>query len=268
MKVPEGGWTAQTFREHGAMLITELVASASRVKRQSGSLIGRAAAKVFQRQADDLVRIARSRIGFRRVETAPLNLESQLALWMGALDQVAKEFPVETIKELLPEIQRSMKLGYDKTGALLGNKVRDVADDTILIRSDKIAKRITSISETTRDKFRTVITRELEDGTPPAALAEKLRSEFVDFNRARLNTIARTESMMAWNEGSVTAFQESTTILEVDVIGCMAREKGSPTYRGESTCNIAGVPVEDCHLLDFHPNHTGTMVPSKFKSGN
>ena len=48
-------------------------------------------------------------------------------------------------------------------------------------------------------------------------------------------------------------------------IGCEAREAGSPTYRGESTCNIEDVPVSDADKLRFHPNHTGTMVPSKFR---
>ena len=55
-------------------------------------------------------------------------------------------------------------------------------------------------------------------------------------------------------------------ITHVSVIGCEAREPGSPQYRGESTCNIQDVPINDADKLEFHPNHTGTIVPSRFRN--
>ena len=103
----------------------------------------------------------------------------------------------------------------------------------------------------------------------PASCANKrnrpLDEALPAFNASRINTIARTETNNAWTRGSVASFQESTTLSHVSVIGCEAREPNSPQYRGESTCNVQDVPVEDAGLLDFHPNHTGTIVPSRFR---
>jgi hypothetical protein len=54
------------------------------------------------------------------------------------------------------------------------------------------------------------------------------------------------------------------TILTVSVVGCQMREPKGPVFHGESTCNIEEVSVYDMDLLEFHPNHTGTIVPAEF----
>ena len=97
-----------------------------------------------------------------------------------------------------------------------------------------------------------------------AETAKYLRGNFPERSRNRISTIARTELGQAADEGRKQSMKDLGTVTHVSVIGCEAREAASPTYRGESTCNIEDVPIGDMDTLEFHINHTGTIVPSRF----
>jgi hypothetical protein len=121
-----------------------------------------------------------------------------------------------------------------------------------------------------------VIRSSIADGHTVAETAKVLEERMPKIAAARIRTIARTETMMAWTEGSIASLQQSGVVTHVSVIGCESREEGSwgrPSfqqfmYRGEGTCNIQDVPIADAHLLNFHPNHTGSVVPSRFKEAD
>src|SRR5437588_11165492 len=87
----------------------------------------------------------------------------------------------------------------------------------------------------------------------------------------RALTIARTELNSAWSLGAANSFLQSETLTHISVIGCEAREPRSPHFLGESTCIYPDLPV---HQLDeflaigFHPNHTGNLVPSRFRNAD
>jgi hypothetical protein len=145
----------------------------------------------------------------------------------------------------------------------------------LFTRARHIAERIVDINETTRARTETFIKRNLEIGLHPTALAEKLASEMDAFNKTRALTIARTESNRAWTQGTVEAMKEVGTVTHMSIIGCTSREEDrwdsasyqQFMYRGESTCNAQDVPIGDMDGLNFHPNHGGTPVPSRFMEG-
>ena len=81
---------------------------------------------------------------------------------------------------------------------------------------------------------------------------------------SRLTTLARTEGSRAVDEGVKEAVKSSGIVSHMSVIGCKAVEPNIPTYRGEPTCNIEDVPTVDVDMVEFHVNHTGAWVASRF----
>lgn len=82
---------------------------------------------------------------------------------------------------------------------------------------------------------------------------------------SRLNTIARTEGGRAIDEGMKESAKVSDILTHMSVVGCQAIEPNIPTYNGIPTCNIEDVPVQDLDMVEFHINHTGAFVASRFK---
>lgn len=82
---------------------------------------------------------------------------------------------------------------------------------------------------------------------------------------SRLTTIGRTEGGRAVDEGIKEAAKRSDIVSHLSVIGCKAIEPNIPTYNGIPTCNIEDVPVEDVDTVEFHINHTGAWIASKFR---
>ena len=81
---------------------------------------------------------------------------------------------------------------------------------------------------------------------------------------SRLTTIARTEGGRAVDEGLKETLKNSGTVSHCSVVGCMSIEPKIPTYNGIPTCNIQDVPVIDVDAVEFHINHTGLWVPSRY----
>ena len=89
-----------------------------------------------------------------------------------------------------------------------------------------------------------------------------MRQELPALNR-RIPTIARTEMGMAADEGAKASMVNSEVVTHCSVIGCES-STDHPTLG--INCNIENVPIEDVDKIEFHINHTGTWIPSKFKS--
>jgi HK97 family phage portal protein len=135
----------------------------------------------------------------------------------------------------------------------------------------EIAKRVNTMRETgprvnefTRELLGRTIANGIEAGENQAEIAKRIQAEMDDYNTSRPLRIARNEIAEAYRQGARVGMKQGQVITHVSVVGCEDREPNSPTYRGESTCNIDDVPMEDVDQLNYHVNHTGMEVPSKF----
>lgn len=265
LRLPEDGWSAAEFARSGRLLITTLHRLAIMTQRKAAPHVARIAKAIMRRQMQEVVAIATRHIRPGKSGLVDIMLPDHAAVWMRALNDVFQNAGIEATIELMPPIQSVMGQGYSKTGALLVQEADAAAHQRLATESRDIARRITGLNDTTRNQFERVIGSAIRDELSLSDTARQLVENFPDMSSSRILTIARTELNNAWTRGSVVSLQESETVTHVSVIGCQAREERSPQYRGESTCNIEDVPVFDAHLLEFHPNHSGVLVPSRFR---
>lgn len=274
--IPEGPWSADKFRRHGVALIRLLTYTAKVVQRKAKPVIHRAAGAVFRKQLDRIVALAMRKAEARGLKTVAVEIGYQEDLWAEAIQEVIDEDRLELVLELVPPIQSVMAQGYSKTATMLGMGTEAASPSLIASRARSVATRITKISDTTRKQFERVVRQAIEEGDTVVETAKRLKKEMPQINARRQEVIARTETMMAWTEGSVASMQNSGVVTHVSVVGCESREEeswGRPsfrqfTYRGEGTCNIQDVPIADADKLQWHPNHTGAVVPSRFKEAD
>ena len=270
--VPDDGWNAREFARQGGQLIAASRRIAVVVQRRAFPYLAGKVKAMIRRQVEKVIhRVAASipkSVSGQKDPFVDITVRANEELWVRAINEVFQEAGIEAIAELTPPIQSVMGQGYSRTNMLLGQTDRSEAAVNIVRKANEIAGRITKIDETTRDLFRRIINRGVADGIPPIELAGKLRADIDGLTGYRSNMIARTELSNAWTEGSASSFMESDVVTHVSVIGCLFREPKSPQYRGESTCNIEDVPIgELTALMDvgWHPNHTGTLIPTGFK---
>lgn len=269
--LPKEGWNAQTFALHGGPMILALARVAKITQRKAAPALANKAKAMFKKQVTKVNALVlkwaaqAGTTGGKAPRTVTLDLPQNAELWVEAMNEVFKDAGLEAVATVMPTVQSIMAQGYSKTSLILGQDPDEVSR-LVAIQSKAIARRITNISETTRERIMLRVVDSIESGLTVAETAAAIESAAPQIYGNRALTIARTELNNAWTKGTVMAMQESETITHVSVIGCEAREASSPTYRGESTCNIADVPIADADSLEFHPNHTGNIVPSRFRN--
>lgn len=287
LKVPPDGWHAGTFDRHGAKLIKAIVRLQRVTYKKAVPHVARKAMEVFQGQLKDVVAKVLKRAGKKDLDLSgvsadpnqvsiEISMASQEALWAQAIQEVFSETSGELVVDLIPPIHSVMGQAYNRVSVLMGQEASQAGNALIARQAQGIASKIVNINDTTREMFQQAIRGAIDDGLSVTETASRLEQVMTGFNRTRINTIARTELSRAFTKGSIAAFQESDTLTHVSVIGCESREEdrwGTPSYqqfmyRGESTCNIQDVPVDDADKLNFHPNHTGTMIPSRFDNAD
>lgn len=118
----------------------------------------------------------------------------------------------------------------------------------------KLGKRIKGINDTTLNQLDTSLNEGLSNGESIPDL--KKRVQKIMTNRAgwEATRIARTESAFAYDRGAIYGY-DLAGVKFLDVIGCTMIEP-------EWDCGRTNVPISEAYGLDFHPNHTGTVVPS------
>lgn len=269
IEIPESGWTGEQFARQGRLLILTIARLAKLTQRRAAPYVARKANDLFRRQVDRVIERVVTHPSIRsakRNHLIDILLPQHEQLWAQAIDDVFATAGIEAVTELIPPIQSVMGQGYSRVGILLAQEAEPDVNPRIARNAREIAQKITRINDTTRTAFNRLIRQSIEEGLTVSETAQRIREQLPKINANRSLTIARTELNNAWTQGAVTAYQQSKTLTHVSVIGCEAREPGSPTYRGESTCNIQDVPVQDAHTLQFHINHTGTIVPSRFRN--
>jgi len=274
--VPKGGWTAGTFASHGHLLILTLTRVAKIVQRREAGPVMAKLHKVFTNQLNQVMHRAQSRAGTRAAKAdveVHLTFEQNSAIWAQALKEVFEATHRDIAVELMPNIQSVMAQGYSKVNVMLGSNGKEDASAAIATRARGVADKITRINDTTRAQFDRIIRDSVADGHTGSETARHLHDTFTMMESPRIVAIARTELANAWSDGAKQSFRDEPSITHVSVIGCESREEdrwGDASfqefmYRGEGTCNIEDVPIADVDALNFHPNHTGVIVPSGFR---
>lgn len=280
LTIPKEGWNRATFIRNGLPMIRAMHRTAQIVTKQNTAHVARLASELFHVQLSEVLsRFLNIDRAFHGGRSATKKEPDPLEIFVGAdknlllniLSQVLGNSAPAIRAKVLPPVQSVMAQGYAKTSALLGQVAEDHSVG-LQIRSRRLAEKITGLSDRTRNKFENLLTEAVDNKLSVVETVRKIQKEIPKFNAARAITIARTELGNAWTQGALQSFKESSTITEVSVIGCDSREEerwSQPSYqqylyRGESTCNIQDVPIGDAEKLNFHVNHTGTIIPSAF----
>jgi len=281
LHIPKDGWRAHTFRLFGHSMIMTMHRVALITQRQQQAEIVRVAVRIFKEQMEEMLKrflnrsplaVTRSvKVGFE-LSSGDIFLHAHEALMLDVLNQVLKETGEKVTAKILPGMQSTLAQGYSKTSALLAQTTEVRNNPAFQRRARQLASRITNISDTTRKRLETILKTAVNEQLSVADTVKMIRTKLPKIQANRALTIARTELNHAWSEGAKQAFKESQTLTHVSVIGCESREAdrwGTPAYepymyRGESTCNAQDVPVADLDKLQWHINHTGTVIPSGF----
>lgn len=256
------GWTANRFAAEGERLIRNLFGSARVTTRVAEAQTAKKLYAVYADLADRLANI----IG-KKSAKAPIG-----DLWSRAIEEELQAAGFDAAAIIQGTATELAQISRDVTFRLLDLEDRGLRA-SVALNSGELARRITQINETTRHNVRRLLQQAIERSDTVKEVADALRGRMRTWAENRVRTVARTETMLAWNEATAKSMQASSVVTHVSVIGCESREEerwGSPSYQqfmyeGESTCNIRDVPVEDADKLRFHPNHTGCMVPSRME---
>ncbi|MBU1666774.1 MAG: hypothetical protein KKG92_15485, partial [Gammaproteobacteria bacterium] len=185
-------------------------------------------------------------------------LDSEKSLVFDRKLSVGDIFDADAERKLL---QKELKKGHigvilraiqDTNGALGTEVDPSTSNPQVTARVGKMANRSRLITNTTMEKIQNTIKDGLDAGDSIGDLKKRVESVFDIARGYRAEMIARTESAKAYDMGSILSYDEAG-IEFVDVIGC---------EDNETDCNSRHVPIGEADQLEFHPNHTGVIVPS------
>lgn len=139
----------------------------------------------------------------------------------------------------------------------------------------QLGQRVTRVNQVTKELIRQSITTSVNDGLGVVETAQNLRTLGLDeYYANRALTIARTETRLAYSEGSRISFVD-LQVEKFDVVGCVGtlagtNELGLSASYGDFTetvgsCGVLDVPMNllDSVVLIHHPNHSGVEVPTE-----
>lgn len=109
-----------------------------------------------------------------------------------------------------------------------------------------------------REEIRALLQTSIDEGMSISELKSSLQEYFKTLNGRdawRAQRIARTEASYAWDQAAEIGYRD-IGVTTVDVIGC---EDAHEPW----DCNKSGFSISEVPNLNFHPNHTGTVVPSQ-----
>jgi HK97 family phage portal protein len=141
----------------------------------------------------------------------------------------------------------------------------DLANPNVRQVLRDLATRIVGINETTRQDVRRVVAEAVDEGVTPQGLADKLRGLFQETYLNRSITVARTESMRAFNLGSTAGYQQTGKVNEVQLLD--NAEHGDYDGDGDGlTCAQRDgmiVPLDEVsrHVDGTHPNCQLAVAP-------
>lgn len=280
---PEGGWTQESYLEVARELMLSMHNASSRFRARMLSPVLKEVNGVFERQLRNVIRFALNgnrQSGNRDVkaevatQVKPETVQTEDStlgdafLWAAAIAAAFSIPDPETQLRLRPSIEATVLRGYNTSARHLGTSEISGLTPTLRRGVNEIAINLSRIDSHSQELMERIIQRSISEGLNISETANALSQEFPKYSSYRKVNVARTELNNAYNAGVKEAIASSGNVTHVSVIGCRAREVNSPRYAGVSTCNISFVPIHDMQLLTFHPNHTGSIVPSAFRNAD
>lgn len=276
--LPRSAWDAERFAREGERLIMMFFRGGKIIMRTAEAQLRKRLQKIYGALAKRIPEVVGKSAHAKHVirpQQYEIELGSLEFLWREAIQAELEQAGLAVQTTVSNATNNTFDLGRDYCLRVLGldddGLRQSVARDSL-----ELARRITGINESTRDSVRALLQSAINSSNTVVEVADKLRTALRDWSETKVRTVARTETMLAWNEATAKTMLASGVVTHVSVIGCESREEERwrhPSYqrfmyRGESTCNIRDVPVEDAPKLNFHPNHTGCMVPSRIRSAD
>ncbi len=272
-KVPEGGWTQEAFEtEEGYKLNQDILAVTNAAKLKGSRMLTTKLSKVLKNQVKAVIarvkQSARVSYGIKGLKIA-INPEAHEQLWAEAIEaELGREAVVEVERTVIPVMQSVSDDILAKTSVLLGFDGGAVIERVQRERVSEIARYVSGIPETTRNRMRAIVSRALDDSlTVPETIA-RMNKSIPSLSTSRVPTIVRTELGRAADAAISRSMRSSGVVTHMSVVGCEKIEPNIPTFRGVPTCNIINVPVDFSGSVEFHINHTGTWVASAFVRAN
>ena len=239
-----------------------ILLASRRIRSVVGHGMERELRKYFADQRDRIIRFLEKSfdrtVGRRSISQAVTKAGTSNYDW-GAddtlIDGTARKFQDRTISATI-----------DVLGQLTGTRLPDDAPRLVGPRA-RLGMRIKRINETTRreldDQIATGIDRaysleQIIEGVPEDDF-KGVKGTFKEATTSRARRIARTEMSAAFDQVANVNYQE-VGIQTVDVIGC----EDNDIVPGQTFgCNSSNIPIAQAASIEFHPNHTGTIVPSR-----
>jgi HK97 family phage portal protein len=147
-------------------------------------------------------------------------------------------------------------VAINNNNKILGGKVdSSFKNPKIRLVVDKLGTKYADLTiETRKNEVLNIIKQGFEDGLANSEIKGLLQDNFDSLTGPdswKAWRIARTEASNAYDQGSLMVY-EDVGVKFVDVVGC------------EDTvtdCNKTDIPMNEAWALEFHPNHTGDIVP-------
>ncbi len=198
-----------------------------------------------------------------RVVGALLKSDGDIAIKAGTLNWAQED---ELLEALMDRYYNEIgKSAYGQVSAFTGADLSwDVANPNINQVMDKLLLRVDDISATTRTDVQKIIADGLAEGMGYQELGKELETLFTETYKGRAETIARTESMLAYNTASRLGYEESGMVGQVEMVDNPEHDT-DPGSDGLTCAERDGLIVEladvDGHVQAEHPNGSLAIIP-------
>ena len=277
--IPPTKWSRVT-KANRLILQRDMLNLQSQLKAEAMGKLPKAFKSIFAAQvsvfADEARRLG-NRLGFRRgkgMKAAEWSAE-EIALGLTLLREAsASAFTRDQsiINMARGNYQSLIDRAYARARFLLG-EADGLLNPRLASRNQRLLNNLKKVQVSTRNMADFRIKKAFDDaqmfrlgvawGEAVASVAKSVSDRIII--PSRLTTLGRTEGGRAVDEGIKEAAKRSDIVSHMSVVGCKAVEPNIPTYNGAPTCNIEDVPVEDVDLVEFHINHTGAWIASRFR---
>lgn len=155
---------------------------------------------------------------------------------------------------------------FKATAELLGVEISwDLANPNVQRITADLARRVLGIAEETRQAVVGIVGESLKEGVTVQELADRLKGLFTETYRGRSETVARTESMVAYGRASALAYQESGEVDEIELHDNAGHTEDYGAADGLSCADRDGMVVPlanaNLHLSSEHPNGSLAISP-------
>jgi HK97 family phage portal protein len=265
---------ARTYRDVKALRPAELelragaVAGNRRAQQKLAEVLDRKLRGLFAEQAERIAgAVAKNAKGItqRFLEAAPRPIEDAVFKSLVDIDWQAEEDALRAI--LARFYDEAGGMAFAQASSLLGVEIAwDLANPNVNRVVTLLGTRIRAVAETTRQDVARTIADGLSEGQTLDQLADSVRGLLGgESYKGRALTIARTESMTAYNSASVVGYQESGVVTQVELADNDKHTEGYGASDGLTCAERNGLVVEleavSRHIAAEHPNGSLAVLP-------